>query len=544
MISPLKLFRTIVLLNLNRKEKALLLIAISVSALLDALIIIVISHGRGMNVFDPSNIWLALLIPVYYFLRVSSIRYANNFTLLAGHRFTSETLDIVLKQNFNICSQISIATAASTFTQISRNAIHGCVLQSVNAVNGAFSFLIISIFLTFAFPKITLLCLLAILIPGWFYSFYSKRKSILNSSKIVVLFEEETRLITNFWKSFKYNFIEGNQQELLANFIKTDKNLRMLESSNLTLSTSYKYILEFFAVLALASVYIAIKGNSQLADPTISLLGPLFGLYRILPSAQQYLSCASLISSHSSEFMRLISIRESKQFIGFENKLDFSLTNHSRESNTNLGTYDNCVLSIENVKLPYTNKLLSNVRIINGNIIGITGESGAGKSVLLDILYGLYPPTDGALSLLGYNIQEIQNEICYLPQLTIPPQQKIREFLGINDKNLPLVRSLLSDLNLNQMLDDENYFDNNIGQSEEILSGGQISRIILVRFLLRYFSKKRIFILDEFTSGNDSSNRDLMLNLLIRMTCKPGNLLIYTSHHPEDFNFADKVISI
>ena len=242
--------------------------------------------------------------------------------------------------------------------------------------------------------------------------------------------------------------------------------------------------------------------------------------------------------------MRLISIRHSTEIISSDKKRDSSQKDYYRENPTVLKTYDDCVLSIENIKLPYSSKRLNNVRIYSGNIIGVSGDSGAGKSVLLDVIYGLYPPSEGAISLLGHMIPEIQNEICYLPQMLIPPHQSIRDFLGINNENLTLVKYLLSELKLHQMLADESYFDNNIGKSEEILSGGQVSRLILVRFLLKYSNKKKIFILDEFTSGNDFSNRKTMLKLLIEMTCKHGNLIIYTSHHPDDFDFADEVVSI
>ena len=101
-------------------------------------------------------------------------------------------------------------------------------------------------------------------------------------------------------------------------------------------------------------------------------------------------------------------------------------------------------LNIQNLSFSYTDKkILNNINLtINkGEFVGIIGESGTGKTTLINILLGLLFPTEGQILADGINIQNNfdnwQKKIGYIPQEFIC-DASIREniAMGINDKNI------------------------------------------------------------------------------------------------------------
>ena len=83
-----------------------------------------------------------------------------------------------------------------------------------------------------------------------------------------------------------------------------------------------------------------------------------------------------------------------------------------------------------------------------------------------------------------------------------------------------------------------------IGTSISPLSGGQISRLMLAKFICKYENFGSIFLIDEITSGNDDKMRNKMLELIKERLCVRNNIVFITSHHSGDLNFCDLNIKL
>ncbi len=174
----------------------------------------------------------------------------------------------------------------------------------------------------------------------------------------------------------------------------------------------------------------------------------------------------------------------------------------------------------------------------SGNLIGIMGGSGVGKTTLLKILNGKIPPTAGKLFINGYNLAEegdaLAGLIGYVPQddmlieeLTVYQNLYYNARLCFGDFNEvqlhDLVETVLNDLELYDIKDLQ------VGDIlDKKVSGGQRKRLNIGLELMR---EPAVLFVDEPTSGLSSHDSEKVMTLLKNQTLK-GKLLFAIIHQP------------
>jgi ATP-binding cassette, subfamily C, bacterial len=165
----------------------------------------------------------------------------------------------------------------------------------------------------------------------------------------------------------------------------------------------------------------------------------------------------------------------------------------------------------ENVTFAHEKKpVVRNVSftIEKGSITVLQGQSGAGKTTLIDLLTGLHTPDKGTITLDGVSLADIdmkqwRESIGYVPQELSLLHMTIRDNLILGDTQI-------SDPDIEEALDQAgarefimampNGLDTEVGAMGSRLSGGQRQRIALARALV---IKPKLLILDEVTSALD-----------------------------------------
>ena len=143
-----------------------------------------------------------------------------------------------------------------------------------------------------------------------------------------------------------------------------------------------------------------------------------------------------------------------------------------------------------------------------GECIAFVGESGAGKSTVVQLLNGFHRAQKGAIFLDGTNMEELDMRtfrrfVSVVPQETVLFSGTMRENItyGRSDVSERTLRQVLRLSNLTDMVEDlPEGLDTRIGEDGALLSGGQRQRIAIARALVRDPS---ILILDEATSALD-----------------------------------------
>ena len=189
-----------------------------------------------------------------------------------------------------------------------------------------------------------------------------------------------------------------------------------------------------------------------------------------------------------------------------------------------------------------------NFEIEQGEIIGIIGHTGSGKSTLIQHLNGLLKPNDGQVLINGQDIWESKESVrksrftvglCFqYPEHQIF-EETVYKDISFGPKNMKLsdeeidkrVRESVSYVGL-----DESYFQ----KSPFDLSGGEKRRVAIAGVMAM---KPEILVLDEPTAGLDPRGRDTLFKMIKSYKEKTGKTVIIVSHSMEDIaKMANKVL--
>ena len=163
-----------------------------------------------------------------------------------------------------------------------------------------------------------------------------------------------------------------------------------------------------------------------------------------------------------------------------------------------------------------------NFEILKNKKIGITGESGSGKTTFIDILTGLLKPTKGNIAVDEINIYDANvgswiKKISFIQQKVFIFNSSLRQNITlVNDNQMIDKKKLDKILELSDLKNFVNSKENlelfNVGEFGNNLSGGQKQKVGLARAL---YQDSEILILDESTNAIDEvSERKIIENIL------------------------------
>lgn len=176
-----------------------------------------------------------------------------------------------------------------------------------------------------------------------------------------------------------------------------------------------------------------------------------------------------------------------------------------------------------------------------GEIIGIIGHTGSGKSTLIQHLNGLLEAHEGKVFLNGKDIWSRENRknirqvrfavgLCFqYPEYQIFEETVFKEIafgpkqMGLSDDEIAeRVYESMEFVGIHKELETKSPFD---------LSGGQKRRVAIASIIAM---KPEVLILDEPCAGLDPKGRNVILNLICNYQRQEGNTVILVSHSMED----------
>lgn len=207
---------------------------------------------------------------------------------------------------------------------------------------------------------------------------------------------------------------------------------------------------------------------------------------------------------------------------------------------------------VYNPNTPFSHAALKgiNLEIPEGKVTAIIGQTGSGKSTLVQHLNGLLIPTAGTLDICGYHIQpllkikdvkQLRKEVGLVFQFPEYQlfEETIEKDIAFGPKNFgveeteasQLVRNILPVVGL-----DESYLD----RSPFELSGGQKRRVAIAGILVL---DPKVLVLDEPTAGLDPQGAKEMMTLFMRLNREQNKTVLLVTHDMEHvMNYCDHVI--
>ncbi len=191
---------------------------------------------------------------------------------------------------------------------------------------------------------------------------------------------------------------------------------------------------------------------------------------------------------------------------------------------------------------PYELEALSdiNIDIEDGEIIGLIGHTGSGKSTLMQHLNGLLRPSSGSIEIEGITITKEKQNLRSLREkvglvFQYPEYQLFEETvakdIAFGPKNIGVEPSKIDQL-VKDSLKHVGLDIEEIGEKAPFeLSGGQKRKVAIAGVLAM---KPRVLILDEPTAGLDPKSRDELLCYIKELHEKEKMTIIFVTHSMED----------
>lgn len=188
-----------------------------------------------------------------------------------------------------------------------------------------------------------------------------------------------------------------------------------------------------------------------------------------------------------------------------------------------------------------------NLEIEHNKVIALVGESGCGKSTIVNMLLRFYDAAAGRITLNGQDYLSIEPEQLRKKIIMVP--QNVFVFSGSIRNNLLIANAQASEEELWEVLEQVKLkewvqmqtrgLDEPVGDAGSRLSGGQRQKIGIARALL---SRAEYIIFDEATSSVDEENEQEIWNCIGKLA--DTRTLIIISHRLSTVRNADKIILI
>jgi ATP-binding cassette, subfamily B, bacterial PglK len=405
---------------------------------------------------------------------------------------------------------------------------------------GYYRFFYIVALLVQAFAYIVFMCFISVkltLIMGLSFSFMlvlsgvklNKMKSLgsaLNQSYL-----SYSRFIEERLRALKYIKVLNIEKESyhviqkLLDQVYQLSRVRVFAKNNLDLLTQ-----PLFYILLLGFIWI----SDTYFDLTIaSIMVFLLLGTRLMPLLQSF-------NNEYSFFLTQIASAESIfQFI--DQKIALNLQSKKR--------YNEEIdqLSVVDMSFHYTNNHVLfnciNYTFHKGKKYAILGQSGAGKTTLIDIILGLILPSDG-LVIINQNNDLLKNyslDAFYLPQIPIVIEGTVKENLSFTTSKEFSDEKMWQALDyvaLKETFEERAGLDTHIEFDAKNISIGQKQRLALARLFLHDY---KLIVLDEFTSAVDQESKAIIISAIKKIE---NCIMLFITHDNDVAAVADEVLTI
>lgn len=396
--------------------------------------------------------------------------------------------------------------------------ITNLVIQPIMQITAKAALAIVMSTAIFVFNPLVALTGLSIFAVAYFLLFKTVRRRLNRNGKTISKTNQQRfKLMNEGFGGIKDTLLLGRQSNFNRRYEKASLEFGLAQGVTKGLSQAPRYFMELiaFAAVILLILYLlaAYEGNLGSVLPVLSIYA-LAG-FKLLPAFQQIYSSLALVKANLASFDSL------------EKDLIDSQEASSGQPITQVGKLSpKTGIVLEDIHLSYPGKEEKalnglNIEIPVGQVIGLVGASGSGKSTAIDVLLGLIPPQQGQLkvdgkALQGDQLRAWQNNVGFVPQTIFLADASIKENIAFGmppeEIDLQRVQKAAQMAHLDELLERlPQGLETRVGERGIQLSGGQRQRIGIARAL---YDDAEVLVLDEATSALDGITEKLVMDAI------------------------------
>jgi len=475
------------------------------------------------------------IIIFYIFRAVYSVLltyFTNRYSIGMYKYFSIKLFKLNLSVPYKIYAQKNSAELMHSIASETGN-ISKVVLNFLQLCSEIFTILMVYAVIVFINWKMTLIVTAVLLFMVIFLlSLLTKISSIQGKTRFSSA-RKMNRILKETLGNLKYVKLKGNEEDILNSYEKSIKINTRSEIITNVLGIIPKGILESigFSLLIAAVVFIVwIYHDASRVIPIISMYA--LALYRILPSIHRMLqNINNIIYSEKTLESVYESLRQPME----------------NEGNTPV-SFERSI-RLENINFKYVtgDEVITDVslEINKGEKIAITGESGGGKSTLVDIITGIHKPLSGKVYiddtlLSDDNIRSWRKKIGYIPQSIYLFDGTVAENVSFgSEPDEEKIKTALMKANIWDFLVQKDGTNTLVGDGGIQLSGGQQQRIGIARAL---YDDPEVLVLDEATSALDNETEQKIMDEIYSVSAQ--KTLIIIAHRLSTVERCDRRIRI
>ena len=464
--------------------------------------------------------------------------FLNKFHSKTAERFSNDIYSYYL--NIDYKNYLKLSTSKLVFDTTEAVEIFRGVLQNAsNFLLELIVLLIIVSFLIFLNPVSTITILFILLLLSIFFYMFFVKQNFYWGSEVAKSSKKRINILNTSFSSIKDVRIYSGELFFFKKFKITNYLVNNFQKIHFFFSSIPKPFFETFIVIILLSSLYYLLRIENLGNDLIILNLAVFAvsLFRIYPSIYRIAECFQKSNYGRAVLNDLNNLFEKQKII--------------KSSIFNSHPFKNEIIDffiLKNVSFNYDDdkkKILKdlNLELKKNEFVGIRGETGAGKSTLVDIISGLLKPEKGSFTINDKNFLELPSNwhknISYVPQNISLINDSLEKniALTINEKEINK-NKILQSIKLSCLTDffNSSNQEQNLGERGVQVSGGERQRIGIARAL---YYDRNIYIFDEATNALDENTESKILeNLKFYLKNK---IVIIISHKKTTLKFCDKI---
>jgi ABC-type multidrug transport system fused ATPase/permease subunit len=410
------------------------------------------------------------------------------------------------------------------------------VLFSIQQIINEIILIIITV-TALALYNIKLLAIVSlVLLPAVIILSYITKKRLRETRKNL---KSANELALQYLNESISGFVESNiyhkNKFFIQRFIKSQfTSNRFIADMQVTQTMPARFF-ETFAVIGLFIFITVIKfSNTENSAGILTLGAFIAAAYKVIPGISKIINYLSQVKTYLFTADELAK-KSGKKILQHQSSFQDEIEN----------------MELKNVSFSYGNHIVLNnfnCCIHKNSFIGISGESGKGKTTLIDILLGFLSPQSGKIF---FNNQEVHSaeikkfwqQFAYVKQTTFLLHDSILNNIilyerDFDEKKLNDILNITGIANWVKELKDG--IHTIITENGKNISGGQRQRIAIARAL---FKNAPVIILDEPFNELDEASELSMLHYF-KQSAQKGKIIMLITHNMQSLSFCDAVITL